>query len=155
MRDALEAAVRQELRRVHDQQGADPPRWPAHPLTLAALVRHGLLRYSSRKSKRGHQLEAWAITDRGRDALRPREVFRHQADVFLTRAALSLNVGGHGEYTTDRARALCGDDAPIIDPASLDRAWTEIAEERRAAAQDRRARARRAARDLRASGSRI
>jgi hypothetical protein len=154
MRETLEDAARQELRRVHeDQPGAAP--WPAHPLTLAALVRRGLLSYSSRRSKRGHQLEAWSITGDGRAALEPREVFRRQADVYLTRAALSLNVGGHGEYTTDPGRALCHDDAPIIDPASLDRAWTEIAEERRAAADDRRERARRSGRGLRATGSRI
>jgi hypothetical protein len=153
MRDALKEAVRHELRRVHDETpGAT---WPAHPLTLAALVRRGLLAYSTRKSKRGHQLEAWAITERGRDALKPREVFRRQADVYLTRAALSLNIGGHGEYTTDRSRALCGESDAIIDPGTLDRAWVEISDERRAAAQDRRARARRGARNLRASAGRL
>lgn len=150
MRNALEDAVRQELRRIHDTPGVAA--WPAHPSTLAALVRHELLARSTRRSKRGHQLDAWTITDAGRAALRPRDIFRREPDLYLTRAvpATALGVAAHGEYTTNPEHALCREgDAPVIDPDTLDSAWTQISTERRHAAQDRRARARQAARNAR------
>lgn len=147
MRSTLEEAVRHELRRVHDETSGAAP-WPAHPVTLAALVRRGLLAHSTRKSKRGHRLDAWAITEHGRDVLAPRERFRRETLVYLRRPASE----NHGDFTTDRSYAI--DDAPVIDTSTLDHAWTQLAEERRAAAEDRRARARRARRNLLASASR-
>jgi hypothetical protein len=150
MRNALEDAVRQELRRVHDTPG--PAAWPAHPSTLAALVRHELLTRSTRRSKRGHQLDAWTITDAGRAALQPRDIFRRQPDLYLTHAVPETTTGGHGEFTTDPRRALCREgDAAVIDPDTLDDAWSQVSTERRHAAQDRRARARRAARNIRSA----
>jgi hypothetical protein len=148
MRYALEQAVRQELRRVFE---CDKPAWPAHPTTLHALVRRGLLARTERRSRHGHRLVAWTPTDIGRAALQPREVFRRQPDLYLTRAVPETTTGGHGEYTTDPRSAICSEKVPIIDPATLDPAWDQIATERRHAAQDRRQAAARLARRLRAA----
>lgn len=146
MRDALDEAVCHELRRVYDELG--DAEWPAHPLTLAALVRHGLLVHSTRKSKRGHRLDAWTITETGREALQPRERFRRETLVYLARPVPDH----HGEFTTIRRHSI--DDVPVIDTDTLSDAWPQLAEQRRAAAQERRARARRARRNVLASASR-
>lgn len=146
MRDTLEQAVRQELRRVHDTKR---PEWPAHPSTLAALVRHGLLTRATRKSKRSHQLDTWAITQAGRDALKPRDIFRHQPDLYMTHAIPETTSGGHGEYTTDPRLSICREGVPITDPDTLNPAWDQLREERRHANEHRRTHARRLARTIR------
>jgi hypothetical protein len=69
MRDALRAARSQPLRRVHKPEPGQPP-WPAHPSRLAALVRRGLLTGpDERRSRKGHRMDVWTITDAGVEAL--------------------------------------------------------------------------------------
>jgi hypothetical protein len=145
MRDTLEQAIRQELRRVHDTQPGRPA-WPAHPSTLAALVRHGLLAYGTRKSKRGHQLDTWTVTQAGRDALKPREVFRSEALLYCSTMVVP---GKRGSYTPMRHQA--SDKLPITDTEAIERWRFEEAEARRLAAQERRVAAGRAVRALRAA----
>jgi DNA-binding PadR family transcriptional regulator len=163
MRDTLEQAARQELRRVHD---TPRPEWPAHHSTLAALVRHGLLAYSTRKSKRRHEIEAWAITDSGRDALQPREVFRQEPDYYLARGgSISYRLtpnGSIGRWTVDdRDQDSEADKGYTTNPATSsdrlprmappDPEWKQRSEARRAHAQNAQTDARKLARQIRAA----
>lgn len=143
MRAALEQARHAPLRRVHPP-GPGTPDWPAHFSTLYALERHQLLARGELRNRNGHPVTTWTITDHGRAALEPREIFRTEANVYLGHAvpATAAGTAGHGEFTTDKRYAV--DPLPITDPATLDDAWTQLSEERRADAEDRRQRARRA-----------
>ena len=72
MREALEHAHRHgEIRRVHDDTPGQPP-WPFPAASLAALTRRDLLASSKRRSKRGHQMDVWKITDAGREEFKAR-----------------------------------------------------------------------------------
>lgn len=139
MRETLELARKQELRRVHDGNGSPPG---PHINTLNALVRHELLAASERRTRRGHRLQAWTITDAGRQALQPREIHRTEELFYLNHTGR-----GAGDYTNDRTRAA--DDVPVLDPDTLHSAWRQRAEQRKAAAEDPRERARRLARAAR------
>lgn len=136
MRTVLTAAAKQELRR--------PPRnpWPAPWQTLHALVNHGLLQANTRKNRAGHDLNIWTITDTGRAALEPREIFRREALVYLARPTQTS-----GDFTTIRNRSI--DETPVTDPGTLDDAWVQLREQRQADARDRITRARQAARNAR------
>lgn len=100
MREALQDAARQELRRVHDDQPGRPA-WPAHPSTLAALVAHGLLERSERKSRQAHRLEVWTITVAGVAVLNPPPQLMRDAPRFLNRF-----VSHGGDYTTEQRYAI-------------------------------------------------
>lgn len=68
MRAALEATGRSEgLRRIHTGDKA----WPAHPATLAALLRHDLVDHIVDPDRHGNTRETWRINDNGRLALHP------------------------------------------------------------------------------------
>jgi hypothetical protein len=142
MRDVLAAAAKQELRRPpHEGPGARP--WPAAWQTLYSLVNRGLLEASVRKNRAGHELEVWTITDTGRQALQPPEIFRRERDVYLAHPNPDIS----GDYTTDPRRGR--DELPVLDPDSLDSAWAQLSAERRAMTETPRARARRLARSAR------
>jgi DNA-binding PadR family transcriptional regulator len=143
MRAALKQAKHAPLRRVHTP-GPGQPEWPAHPLTLHALERHALVTRDTLRNRHGHPVTTWTITDSGRAALQPREIIRREPIMYLGRAvpATAAGTSGHGEFTTNKAFAV--DQLPVVDPATLDDAWTQEAEHRHAAAADRRERARRA-----------
>lgn len=131
MRDALEQAARQELRRVHDDKPGKPP-WPAHPATLAALVGHGLLERSERVSKQSHRLEVWAATDLAVRVLNPAPRQLEQAARYLSRPSRTT-----GDYTSNPARSI--DELEAVDAPLR---WVESSAQRHREAQDRRERAR-------------
>lgn len=136
MRDALTAARRGPLRRTHTP-GEGKPAWPAHPSTLAALVRHGLLDRSEGRNRHGYRLDLWTITDAGRAELEPRHRFIEQRPRWMART------GSGADYTSIRGESI--DDTE----AEYSGKWDEIAERRRLEALDRRELARRAARLVR------
>lgn len=148
MRAALQQALRSngELRRVHDDREGSPP-WPAHPASLAALVRHGLMEESERRSNKGHRMQLWQITDAGREALDPPK--KAQRDVFRP-------MGGN---TT--SRVMVGgvwQDISMPEPEKddvrredLHHRHAESAQQRWNDAQDARRRASRLANELRAA----
>lgn len=160
MRAALTAAQRGPLRRPHAYLDAPAP-WPAHPSTLQALERHGLLERHDLRNRHGHPVTTWTITPAGRSALEPREITRRPAPLYLARGSVRYHVlpngkwgvvkdedaTGSGDYTADPARSVDRDPKlgalPTVNPDDLDPTWARHAEERRAAAQDRRDRARR------------
>jgi hypothetical protein len=128
MRDALEEAAHDPLRRLH-VNGSLPP-WPAHHSTLAALVGHGLLEHDRRLTKKGHRLEEWTITDAGQDALKPREIVKRDRPLYLARAGRVRyrllppaqgkahgrwaidETAADGDYTSDPSRSIDHDLAP-------------------------------------------
>jgi putative ubiquitin-RnfH superfamily antitoxin RatB of RatAB toxin-antitoxin module len=140
MRDVLEDAVRQELRRVDG-------RWPAHASTLAALVRQGLLERSERVSRHGDALTVWTATDAGRDALKPKERVYVERPVFLGRGSSELP--DKDENTDLEAKGYTSDPRRRIDPlevvGEVSVVWQRRTEVKRIQAQDRKARARQAA----------
>jgi hypothetical protein len=69
MRDALRAARSQPLRRVHKPDVPGRPPWPAHPASLAALVRRELVIRGAEVSRKGFRMDVWTITDAGVEAL--------------------------------------------------------------------------------------
>lgn len=130
MREALQDAARQELRRVHDDQPGRPA-WPAHPSTLAALVGHGLLERSERKSRQAHRLEVWTITPAGVQVLNPAPRQLEQAARYLSRPSRTT-----GDYTSNPRRSI--DELEAVDAPLR---WVEQSARVRREAQDRRERA--------------
>lgn len=100
MREALEDARRGPLRRVHDDQPGQPA-WPAHPVSLYALVRRELLAYSERLSGRGYRLQEWTITAAGREVLDPPLRLVQERPVFLARPSANS-----GDYTNNPNRSI-------------------------------------------------
>jgi hypothetical protein len=142
MRDALEQARHAPLRRVL-KPGPGAPPWPAHPGTLHALKRRELLARGELRNRDGWPVTTWTITDAGRQALQPPEIFRRERDVYLAHPNPDIS----GDYTTDPGRGR--DELPVLDPDSLDSAWAQLSAERRAMTETPRARARRLARSAR------
>jgi hypothetical protein len=141
MRDALHAATKQPLRRLHNPQPGTPP-WPAHPTTLNALTRHNYLTLTERRNKHGWRLQEWQITDAGRQALNPPPRVLRDTPRFLSRPSRTT-----GDYTANRHRAI--DELEAVDPAEIDAARRYMARELHADASDRRVVARRLARNAR------
>lgn len=81
MVEALTSAQHAPLRRVHRGPGA--ARWPAPATTLYALIRRGYLVAGQIRNRDGAVVDTWTITDAGRAALLPREVFRQDRPVYL------------------------------------------------------------------------
>jgi hypothetical protein len=136
MREALLEARKGPLRRVHDGTEGKPP-WPAPAASLAALVKHGLLARSERKSKNGNRVQEWTLTDAGREALKPPPAKVVQArPVFLAARPQHIKA----DYTTDPSRALLGA-GEVLDPPSV--GWEREAVVRHAEVRDRRDAARR------------
>lgn len=138
MRHALEQARRAGptgLRRVHDDKPGRPA-WPAHPATLAALVRRGHLEHRRVRNRRTWWVDVWTITDTGREALAPSMRTRPDRPLYLQR-----RVWHGGDYTRNRSDAI--DELEVVPSAEIDPSWGRDARVRHANAQDRRARARR------------
>jgi DNA-binding PadR family transcriptional regulator len=118
MRDALAAAQHAPLRRAHRAAGADP--LPAPAATLRALIRHGLLDAGSIRNRHGDPVDTWTITDAGRAALAPREVFRQDRPTFLVDHRRAGWVDPTSEerhdddYTSDPRKRV--DELEVIDP---------------------------------------
>lgn len=130
MREALEAASRNPLRRVHDNKPGRPA-WPANPNTIAALVRHGLLEHDRRRNRKSFWFDEWTLSDKGREALEP-SLPRARADRPLY---LSHPVPGkRGDYTQNKAKAI--DDLETLDYRRVDGLWRRDAETARVGAQD-------------------
>jgi hypothetical protein len=147
MRDALIDASRNPLRRTHDT----PADWPAHPATLAALVRHDLLEVSERRNRRGYLLTIWTLTDTGREALDPPPRYRPDRPLFLAHCGAiryrklppktptdlgrwviagskhDTSTSNSGDYTTNPAKAI--DPLEVVDLADVTR-FATVARER-------------------------
>jgi hypothetical protein len=152
MRDALDrrrsphAPLRRVLKPGPARRPNRPatPRWPAHPGTLHALERRELVARGEIRNRDGWPVTTWTITDAGRQALEPPEIFRRERDVYLAHPNPDIS----GDYTTDPRRGR--DELPLVlDPDSLDSAWAQLSAERRAMTETPRARARRLARSAR------
>src|SRR5436190_7092868 len=96
MRQVLELATREEIRRVFDVPHGQP-KWPAAPQTLNALERRGYVERSERLSKAGHRIVGWRATEAGRIALKGPEVVGTERPVFPARG---------GGSTSDWTRAV-------------------------------------------------
>lgn len=141
MRDALTKAQHAPLRRVH-KPGPGAPPWPAAPNTLRALLRRGLVELGQIRNRDGWPVTTWTITDTGRAALQPVEIFRTERPLYLARPTKNS-----GDYTHDPSRRI--DHLPVFDEASPQ--WRRRAATRHADAEDHRQAARRTARNLRAA----
>jgi DNA-binding PadR family transcriptional regulator len=139
MRSALEAASRQDLRRVHDGPGSAP--WPAHPSTLHALVGRGWLEHKRLTSKKGLPVDVWTCTDLGREVLKG-------LTAWLPDDKPQFMAPGGGR-TTDHSRSVDRDPLmgamPILDADSLKTKWRRQSEKARLASLARKVRARQAA----------
>jgi hypothetical protein len=140
MRAALEESRRGPLRRVHDIDHGQPA-WPAHPATLRALVNRDLLTTGERKSRKGHRIEEWTITDDGRSALNPPVVVRREVVRSLRAPGGSTRMMQLGYWVEARTP-----EPEPVDPDEVDAAWFGAAARRHAEAMDRRVAARRARR---------
>lgn len=116
MRAALTQSVHAPLRRVH-RGSAD---WPAPPGTLHALVGHGLVVTARVRNRDGVAVDTWTITDAGRAALQPPEVFRQDRPTFLAdhrRAPwcdpTEPDLDHKDDYTTDPAHRI--DELEVVD----------------------------------------
>jgi hypothetical protein len=139
MRRTLKEAKAQGLRRIHQPTPGQPP-WPAHPATLHALTRHGLLEQQRKRNRHGWHVDEWRITDAGKAALKPRERRVADTPVFLARASK-----WGGDYTTDPSRRV--DELEVIDVELP--GWVAAARGRHVGAVDRRGLAWRLARGVR------
>jgi DNA-binding PadR family transcriptional regulator len=139
MREVLKLAAKQEIRRL---EGED---WSVPWQTLYALAKNGLLEESTRRNRVGRPFRAWAITDAGRQALLPREIFKVDRDEYLCRPIPDRR----GDYTTNPAWSV--DRLPIMDPDKVSLKWRRNAETQRVGAQDRRQAAARVSRSLKAA----
>lgn len=123
MRQALELARRNPLRRTHDTAGKPP--WPAHPNTLLALIGHDLLKHTQLENRHGHRVDVWEITDLGKVALEPVETIKLQPILYLSRPGgiryrklpnnrwvVDDTGNTSGDYTTDPSRSVDTDRAP-------------------------------------------
>jgi hypothetical protein len=152
MRNALEAAARNPLRRTHDTT-AGKPSWPAHPSTLAALVdeKHGrgYLVRTEERNRKGFRVDVWTLTDAGREALHPPPRFRPDKPLFMAHGAIhyrKLKSKGpkdlgrwavvdseqSSDYTTSRVKAI--DELEVMETdrlASFTTAAREREQERR------------------------
>jgi hypothetical protein len=137
MRDALHAATKQPLRRLHNPQPGTPP-WPAHPTTLNALTRHNYLTLTERRNKHGWRLQEWQITDAGRQALNPPPKVLRDTPRFLSRPSRTT-----GDYTANRHRAI--DELEAVHPGEIHAGWGVAARERHVQVEPRAIRARRLA----------
>lgn len=140
MRAALTDAKHRPLRRVH-APGPGKPAWPAHPASLAALVRHGLLEQGEARDKHANKVTTWTLTDAGRRELEPRHVFIEERDTWMART------GSGSDWTKDPGRRM--DDAPRMQQASP--AWRRRAEAARLGDQDRQSLARHLAQQAKAA----
>lgn len=136
MRDALERAAVQELRRVHDDKPGRPV-WPAHPSTLAALIGHGLLERSERRSRQEHRMDVWTITQAGRLVLNPPPRLVRDAPRLMHRANTTTLFMQGGVWVQ---RSI-----PEPEQVSAPERLVEASRARHAEAQDRKERARRLA----------
>lgn len=132
MLDALQAAHRQPLRRVHDGREGKPP-WPAAPGTIRALERHLLLVRSERLSRQGWRIEEWMTTESAVALLFPPPILLVEQPMFLARQGSerfkklpngrwAVDNDDHGAsdrgYTTTGARSI--DHLECVDaPASF------------------------------------
>jgi hypothetical protein len=120
MREALQHAAKDPLRRVHKPGPGRPP-WPASPSTLRALERRGLLEHTVIRNRHAHKVEVWTATEAGRQALEPPQ---RRQPVDRPRFIARPSRGG-GDYTVSPQRAL--DTAPgmgaleAVDEATLQR----------------------------------
>lgn len=119
-RSALNDAIKQPLQR------RPPDRtWPANPSTLHSLTRRELVTYSKRRTRAGHLLEEWAITQTGRDALEPRLVIKRDRPLYLAhcghiryrqlpngRWAVNTSGDGNADYTSDPRQSIDRDYSP-------------------------------------------
>lgn len=120
MRDALERASRDPLRRVHDDKPGKPA-WPANANTLSALVAHGLLTHDRRRNRKAFWFDEWTISDAGREALLPQPPrFRQDRPLYLAPSSAT------GDYTVDRRKSIDWDPGmgavEVLRPAS---SWAE------------------------------
>ncbi len=143
MLEVLIAIRHQPARRIFGDGEGKPP-WPHGPSTLAALTRNGFVTRSERLNRVGHPLTEWTITDKGRDALKPRERLTRDAPLYLARpgsiryrtlpsgrVAVDDNYNGNADYTSDPHRSIDTDLAPfsrvrmavevLVEPADLAR----------------------------------
>jgi DNA-binding PadR family transcriptional regulator len=117
MADALTSAQHAPLRRVHRGPGAAP--WPAPPVTLRTLIRRGLIEQDTIRNRDGVPVDTWTITDAGRAALQPPEIFRQDRPTFLAdhRRAPWCDPNGpddnKDDYTTDPGHRI--DELEIVD----------------------------------------
>lgn len=136
MLTALQKAQNCPLRRIHAEHGK--PHWPAHPSTLAALVRLELMRRDQRVNRKGRRIDEWIVTDAGREVLKPKPVkVRRLGPLYVSR--------GWPDYTGDIGRAMPGE-PEAVRPQDVDALWFGAAAERHAIERDRRTAARRVAR---------
>lgn len=165
MRAALEQAKRHDgLRRVHNPDTPGKPLWPAHPATIHALVRHGLVDYARTVNAKGHTVDLWRTNEAGDKALRPPERFRDERPLYLANGTVRFHTlpsgrwavseeDHDGDYSTDPSRSVDWDDQmgalPQIDPDALKYTWRRQSADRHAGAQDRKALARQLARGIR------
>lgn len=103
MQDALRRAAQQPLRRVHKPGPGQPP-WPANPSTLSALVRRDLVAHSRIRNRHGWPTDVWTITDAGVTALKPKELWRKDRPIYLSRPS-----GRRGDYSTDPSQSIDND----------------------------------------------
>lgn len=144
--ETLTEARRGPLRRVHDVEHGQP-RWPAHPSTLLSLVRRGLLACGERKSKKGHRLQEWTITDDGLEALNPPAVVRREPVRSLSaKGAARTRMMQFGVWVD-----VAAPEPEPVDPADVDAAWFGGALERHSEQRDRKERARQLGRHRRAA----
>jgi hypothetical protein len=139
MRDALTQAHKTELRRVHDTSLPGRPPWPAHPATLAALERHGLISRTGIRNRKGYCVDIWSCTEAGRLVLFPPPRFREDKPEWLSWT------GSGSDWTKDPARRA--DDGERMPEVS--EGWRRRSERARLGAQDRKDVARRLARQAR------
>lgn len=167
MRAALETARKNPLRRVH-APGPGQPKWPAHPATIRALVRHGLIRHVETTNRDGHRTEVWDCTEDGRKALLPPERYLEDRPAFCARSGTPRyrllppsKPGALGRWTVDDRDAdeeTLTDRGYTTDPSrasdqlevpEVSTRWRVAGEEQRLEAQDRRKLSARVARSLR------
>jgi hypothetical protein len=131
MREALLDAAKhvEGLRRTHDEQ-AGKPSWPHPAATLHALVRHGLLEPRELRNRKGYRIQAWFITDTGRQALEPVVVVKRDTPLYLARG---------GGCTSNPKRSIDTDSPPdaihlvvaVEASGPVNPAWRENAERNR------------------------
>jgi DNA-binding PadR family transcriptional regulator len=140
MRATLEDAAKRDLRRVH-QDGPGAAHWPAHPSSLAALVRRDYLDHKRLTSKNGRPVDVWTITELGREVLKG-------LTAWIPDDKPEFMAPGGGR-TKDHSRSVDRDPQmgamPILDADSLKTKWRRQSEKARLASLERKFRARQAA----------
>lgn len=136
MREALSRAQNGPLRRVHDQTHGQAP-WPAHPRSLGALVKAGLLEKPRRRvSRNGHAIDEWFVTPAGLEALKPRAVVKRDTVRLLRVPGGSTRMMQLGVWVDARMS-----EPEKVNPDEVDAVWFGEAARRHSEARDLRGRA--------------